>query len=172
MKLDLREIVGPRARVRRALSAESLTPPEGGQYRVSDIAALDLLVRKDGAKYRLAGRLDAGLDIECGRCLEPFRLAVGVDIDLLYLPATANSVDGDIRVEEPDLNTGYYRDDQIDLGQLVQEQFQLALPMKPLCGDDCRGLCVVCGGNRNRVTCQCAETWEDPRFAGLKRLLQ
>jgi uncharacterized protein len=73
-------------------------------------------------------------------------------------------------VEESDLNASYYRDDQIDLGQLVLEQFQLMLPMKPLCRDACRGLCAVCGGNRNIELCDCVETWEDPRLAVLKKL--
>ena len=42
----------------------------------------------------------------------------------------------------------------IDLGQLMQEQFYLAVPMKPLCREDCRGLCPVCGTNLNTGSCQ------------------
>ena len=53
----------------------------------------------------------------------------------------------------------------------MREQFQLGLPMKPLCRDECRGLCSVCGGNRNTTVCQCLEQWEDPRLAVLKSLL-
>jgi uncharacterized protein len=43
--------------------------------------------------------------------------------------------------------------------------------MKPLCREDCRGLCAVCGANLNRGDCGCAPTWEDPRLAPLKALI-
>jgi uncharacterized protein len=52
----------------------------------------------------------------------------------------------------------------------MQEQFYLSLPMKPLCAEDCKGLCPVCGTNLNRGTCQCQRSWDDPRFAALKNL--
>jgi uncharacterized protein len=54
---------------------------------------------------------------------------------------------------------------------MLREQFQLALPMKPLCTEGCRGLCPECGANLNRTRCDCAPMWEDPRLAPLKGLL-
>ena len=171
MNLDLRQIKGPRDRIRRNFQGAELSPGGVDQYTVADTAILDLEVRKDGTKYRVVGRLDAMLELECCRCLEPFRRGVGVAVDLMYLPASENTRDGEVQIEESDLRTAFYVDSQIDLGQLMHEQFQLALPMKPLCGDDCRGLCAVCGGNRNKTACQCVEAWADPRLAVLKRLL-
>jgi uncharacterized protein len=53
---------------------------------------------------------------------------------------------------------------------MLREQFYLALPMKPLCRDECRGLCPSCGTNRNTGACTCAPVWEDPRLAPLKEL--
>ena len=72
-------------------------------------------------------------------------------------------------VEEDDLTTAFYRDGVLDIGDLLREQFQLALPMKPLCSEACRGLCPQCGANLNRTECGCAPAWEDPRLAPLKR---
>ena len=171
MNLDLRAIAGPRDRVRRVFSGASLSRGGDDQYTVLDTATLDLDVRVDGRKYRVVGRLDAALELGCCRCLEAFRHVVGADVDVLYLPASDSTGDAEVRIEEEDLSTAFYRDDEIDLEQLIHEQFQLALPMKPLCRDGCMGLCSVCGGNRNRTTCQCVERWEDPRFAALKDLL-
>ena len=171
MNLDLRAIKSPRDRVRRVLPGASLNQGGGDQYRVADTVTLDLDVRKDGSTYRVVGRLDATLELGCSRCLEPCRVVVGVGVDLLYLPALEDTGEAEVRIEESDLTSAFYQDDQIDLVQLMHEQFQLALPMKPLCGDDCLGLCTVCGGNRNTTTCQCVECWEDPRFAALKNLL-
>jgi len=91
-------------------------------------------------------------------------------IDVRYLPASELSTEDEREVAEGDLDTGYYRDDQIDLNELLREQFYLALPMKPLCRDTCAGLCSLCGTNLNTGTCQCTSQWEDPRLAPLKEL--
>ena len=72
----------------------------------------------------------------------------------------------EIEVAEEDINTAFYRDGEIDLGELIHEQFYLTLPMKPLCREDCKGLCPVCGANWNQTTCACERRWEDPRLAG------
>ncbi len=59
----------------------------------------------------------------------------------------------------------------IDLGQMIEEQFYLALPMKPLCHADCKGLCANCGTNLNVAACDCQVRWEDPRLAVLKAFI-
>ena len=78
---------------------------------------------------------------------------------------------GDSEIAEEDLSIAFYRDFQIDLLQLVHEQCRLALPMKPLCRDACRGLCPVCGTNLNERTCNCETAWRDPRLAALEALV-
>ena len=171
MKLELREITEQRVRIKRDLPPTMLGLDGLSQYRVVDTVSLALQVSKDGSKYWLAGQIDALLEIECGRCLDMFEFKVKIGIDLLYLPLSDNK-DGDVRVEEADLRAAYYRDEQIDLAQLVMEQFQLAIPMKPLCRGGCQGLCVMCGGNKNVESCQCVESWEDPRLSGLKNLFE
>jgi uncharacterized protein len=70
------------------------------------------------------------------------------------------------------LTTAFYENDVIDLGQLMREQFYLSLPMKPLCRDDCRGLCAVCGENLNLADPRDHrhEMPGDPRWAKLREL--
>jgi uncharacterized protein len=99
-------------------------------------------------------------------------MPVEAALDLRYFPATELSSEEDREVKEEDLETSYYRDDHVDLNELLREQFYLALPMKPLCRDDCRGLCPECGANRNTDACACEPAWEDPRLAPLKRLVK
>jgi len=131
---------------------------------------LEFDIHKDKDKFRLIGHLRTELELPCSRCLEPYQFAVDADFDQRYLPASAASTDPDREVQEDDLETSYYSDDQIDLGELMREQFYLALPMKPLCRDDCRGLCPQCGTNLNTGTCDCSPVWEDPRLAALKAI--
>jgi uncharacterized protein len=138
---------------------------------VVELVDLSFTVHKDHARYRLVGRLSTTLEQACSRCLEPFRHSVDASFDIRYLPQTDNTGADEREVEEDDLSDAFYRDEQIDLRQLMEEQFYLALPMKPLCRVDCKGLCPNCGTNLNDATCECEIRWEDPRLAGLKALI-
>jgi uncharacterized protein len=96
---------------------------------------------------------------------------VDVAFDLLFLPApTASAVDAEQEIGDDDIGVSFYQDDEIDLGELLREQFYLALPMKPLCREDCQGLCPVCGTNRNTAPCDCKTDWVDPRMEALRNL--
>ena len=156
-------------RLDRKISPESLAFADE-DFRLVGPVELTGDIRKDAQKVRLTGHLRATLECTCGRCLEPFPVAVDTTFDLLFLPAAVNTGDDDQEVEADDLGVSFYKDDVIDLRQLIREQFYLALPMKPLCRDDCKGLCPVCGINRNREVCSCDSAWVDPRFDALRKL--
>jgi uncharacterized protein len=126
--------------------------------------------RQEAGRYRVAGRLTGEIELTCSRCLEPFTMPVVADFDLRYVPRTENAGEGEKEVEEDDLATAFYENDAIDLSHLVMEQFQLAVPMKPLCVEACKGLCPQCGTNLNTGSCDCSQKWDDPRFAALKSM--
>ena len=130
--------------------------------------AVELAVTPDGADVVVQGHLTATAPQTCGRCLESFpaRVDVGVDLRLVPRPATGDSVE----LAADDLDVDFYTDDQVDLNRLIETETTLALPMKPLCQEDCRGLCPACGGNRNLVACGCGERAIDPRLAPLRDL--
>jgi uncharacterized protein len=128
-------------------------------------------VHKDRDRYHLVGRVQTTLELNCSRCLEPFRQPVDAGFDIRYLPQSENTGADEAEIEEDDLTDAFYRDEQIDLRQLMEEQFYLALPMKPLHSEDCKGLCPNCGTNLNETTCDCQVRWEDPRLAGLKAFI-
>ena len=139
------------------------------EYKVAGPVHLAVDVHKDGEAYRVIGRVATRLQLECGRCLEPFQIAVDQPFELRYVPEPAPTVEGEEReVAEDDLTTAFYTEDSLNLGDLMHEQFVLALPMKPLCAETCKGLCVHCGTNLNNDTCACAPQWTDPRLAVLK----
>jgi len=167
--LDLTRYRRPLDRFARTFQPQEVGD-EGGAYRVASPVELAFDIHKDRDRFRLVGTVTATLDLSCSRCLEQFPLMVDAAFDLRYLPASAMSSDPEREVADEDLDLGYYRDDRIDLNELLREQFYLALPMKPLCRDDCRGFCPRCGANLNTAPCSCATTWEDPRLAALKAL--
>jgi DUF177 domain-containing protein len=169
MLLDLKGIARDQDRVERHWPPSAFEPvPE--DFRIAGNVDLTFDVRRKGDEYRLSGELRAPLELACSRCLEPFSLSVDGPFDLHYLPQALNSGEDESEIAEDDLTTAFYREHAIDLGQLVREQCYLALPMKPLCRADCKGLCPVCGTNLNAGACSCDRSWTDPRLAGLKAL--
>jgi uncharacterized protein len=171
MLFDLRQIHGERAHIERTFEPAVFDPPDP-DYRVKAPVRLSMDVEKAGSDtFRVTGRVLTQLELECGRCVEPFELPVNSTFELRYVPQTENSGEGEREIAEDDLTTTFYRDGVLDVTDLLREQFQLVLPMKPLCREDCKGLCPECGTNLNRGTCDCAPRWEDPRLAALKGLL-
>jgi uncharacterized protein len=171
MLLDLSQMRGARDRLQRAYAPSAFESADE-DYRIAQPVKLAFDVYKNRAECRLVGRMSTALELQCGRCLEPFTLPVDAAFDLLYLPHTENVGEGEVEIEEDDLDTAFYRDEVIDLGQLMKEQFYLVLPMKPLCQEACRGLCPHCGTNLNQSSCTCVSTWVDPRLEGLRSLVR
>lgn len=173
MRLDLSHIRQPESAFLRQYEPSAFAEQDE-DYRVVAPVALAFTIHKDQDRFRLVGSVATALELRCSRCLEPFTLPVDSAFDLRYLPegTAAPDVDTDDgELADDDTAATFYRDETIDLGDLVREQFYLALPMKPLCRPDCKGLCPQCGTNLNTDTCQCQPRWEDPRLAGLKALI-
>ncbi len=183
MLLELSKIQSPRERFDFTYPPSALDTTDD-EFDVVEPMRLELEVQKAGSasrrghqdgmqgdRLRLAGHARTTLEVICGRCLEPYRIPIDAAFDLSYIPQTDNTGEGEREIQDDDLSTAYYKAEGIDLSELLREQFYLALPMKPLCSEDCKGLCPQCGTNLNRETCDCKPTWEDPRLAGLKALL-
>ena len=168
--LDLSQVRSARQHFQRAYDPTALGPA-AEDYRLVGPVTLAFDIFKSNREFRLTGRLQAAIELPCGRCLEPFAIAIDEPFDLMYLPHSANTGQGEIEIEEDDLETAYYSDEVIDLGHMMHEQFYLALPMKPLCTEACRGLCPQCGINLNHGRCDCAPAWTDPRLEVLRGLI-
>ena len=169
MQLDLTRYRQPLNRFARTFQPEEVAD-EGDAYRIVTPSDLAFEIHKDKDRFRLVGTVAAELELPCSRCLEPFRLPIASSFDARYLPMSEASADVEREMDDEDLETSYYRNDAIDLNELLREQFYLALPMKPLCGEACRGLCAQCGTNLNAGTCDCQPVWDDPRLSVLKGL--
>jgi uncharacterized protein len=167
LSLNLNKIRTAQERFEQVYTAEQFG--QEADFRVVEPISLTFDIFKDKEQFRLVGRVKTTLELSCGRCLEPFALPVDQTFDLRYQPHAQNTGEGEREIEEDDLTTAFYENDEIDLGQLMREQFYLALPMKPLCAADCKGLCPVCGTNLNRGTCVCSRSWVDPRLEALKQ---
>ena len=170
MQLSLRSLQSASEHFEKQYEPSLFPWNEGDALRVVSEARLSFDVhRQEPARYRVVGRLTAKIELTCSRCLEPFTFPVSTDFDLRYVPRTENVGEGETEVKEDDLATAFYSDDQIDLAQLITEQLHLALPMKALCVEACKGLCPQCGTNLNTASCDCSQRWTDPRLEALKQ---
>jgi uncharacterized protein len=172
MLLDLSKHHGRREHFERTFQP-SVFEPQDEDYRVVVPVELSMDIERAGpGTFRVRGRAVTTLQLDCSRCLDEFAMPVDIRFELRYVPQTeAKEGETEREIDEDDLTTSVYRDGTLDVVEMLREQFQLALPMKPLCAQSCRGLCPECGANLNRAECGCQPTWEDPRLAPLKGLL-
>ncbi len=115
------------------------------------------------------GRLDATASLCCSRCLEPFEQRIRSDFRLILVPEAAELAGGTDDVAEEDVALFYTREGKADVDEIATEQIYLNLPLKPICREDCKGLCSSCGANLNSSPCDCVEETVDPRLAPLLR---
>jgi uncharacterized protein len=132
-----------------------------------------------GADVLLEGRVTGEVELPCGRCLRRYRAPVREPFRLVLEPAGARvpadpegaaalSNDGLYLGDEPE--TGWFRGQEVQLDRFIGEVVSLALPMQPLCGEACKGLCPRCGVDRNVESCNCAEARPESPFAVLRKL--
>ena len=122
------------------------------------------------ADIRLQGRFAGSFEVPCARCVEPVRIPLAADYDLIFRPVAADSDSAERSITAQETEIGYYQRDSLVLEDVLREQVLLSLPVRTLCKPDCKGLCPRCGVDRNSQTCTCDEGPSDPRWQALAGL--
>ncbi|HXX28577.1 MAG TPA: DUF177 domain-containing protein [Terriglobales bacterium] len=117
---------------------------------------------------RLKGELSASLEIACARCLAPVVQNVERDFDLLYRPLGADAGQEEVSFSVAEAEIGYYEGTGLLLEDVLREQVLLAVPLKAICRQDCKGLCPQCGADLNLAQCACQQPVGDRRWSVLK----
>lgn len=137
------------------------------EYRVEGPFEVEVSYYRAGTDLFFSGKLSAHVRAICARCAEEFDSPSRREFRFVLAPQVVGEKgSGDLSAEDLEFST--YTGDEVELSPLIREQLLLALPTKPLCRDDCRGLCPVCGANRNLTACQCSTAVPDPRLAVLR----
>lgn len=132
------------------------------------------LVREHHGKHelindiRIAGDFSTRVELACARCVEPIAQDVANKFDLLYRPQGADAGREELSVTAAEAEVSYYQGEGLVLEDVLREQILLALPLRVVCKEECKGLCPHCGKNLNFEQCNCAEPLEDPRWSALK----
>jgi len=164
--------------VAREAADEMVTGDQAG-YRARGPLHVEALLEKIERRVRVDAHGKAELSVPCGRCLEPVAIDLPMEFELTLVPEDENRDEERGQTEHPGPTTGSFdpRDAEeevysgkvIDLDPLVREQLVLSLPAYPVCREDCKGLCPVCGANLNERECGCDRRVPDPRWAGLEK---
>jgi uncharacterized protein len=114
------------------------------------------LLPHTGGEIRVKGRVEATLETEFDRCLGRATFQIDAPFDLFYRPVdTSVEPDEEVAIDEGEAEMGFYELPGLVLEDILREQVLLQLPMQRTCKEDCRGICTVCGANRNETDCKC-----------------
>ena len=127
-------------------------------------------VVKAGDEMLLDGTLHGAFSLSCSRCLKEFVQPFEFAVSATYVQTTEtqpgargeNSLEDNARIA--------FFGDEIDLISGIREDLMLNIPLKPLCKENCRGLCFQCGADLNEEECRCTRETADPRLAGLRSI--
>ncbi len=151
------------------ISVENL-PENGGKFNlyfnkedihvpeIGDNIQATIYIKKNGNLYAVSGKLEYDLNLTCSRCLEPFTTHKKSDFQFEFKKMVTYGT-SEIYAREIDKIEDEYliKNNLIDFEPLFHDQIILSIPMKPLCSEDCRGLCPICGTNLNNSTCEHVE---------------
>ncbi len=124
-------------------------------------------------EIRVQGSLKVTMEATCDRCLEVARLPIESKFDLFYCDAAqvAKQHGGEeVKIDEGEAEIAFYEDGGLELEDILREQVLLSMPMQRICSELCKGICLVCGQNRNLTNCTCHAKPGDDRWEALKNL--
>ena len=166
MEIELRGLKEGINRLRRSISPESLDL-EGSDLRCTSVIQADLTLTKNEPIYSIKGSLSGSVRLLCARCLTEFEIELSAPLERIVHRkdklALAGGASDEITFIAPEAIS-------VDLSDEVREALLLALPIKPLCSEDCLGLCPSCGKNLNEGECTCLQEHTDARWNKLLAL--
>ena len=121
-------------------------------------------------EIRIQGDLRVDIEGIWDRCTEAAVYPVNSHFDLVYVPSEKSAAGGEDEVDEAGLEVGYYDGNGVQLSDVFREAILLDLPMRMVCSEDCKGICPVCGENKNQTDCGCRPVAADDRWSKLKML--
>jgi uncharacterized protein len=130
-----------------------------------------LHVSQCGQEIILSGSIETTFSLQCSRCLAEFDLPVRVDPHVVIRRPDADNFDEAADGADEEVYAFFIEGEEIDPGDVLIQELLLELPMKPLCHEDCPGLCVQCGAPKGSAECTCEVARPvDPRWEALAKL--
>ena len=153
-----------------------ITPAELDRDEIAKIGPVSITANAEkgvlAGEYIVDGTAKFTGDLNCSRCLDPYPIANSSTFHVRFRPrpeAVSDDENEEVEIaDSEELDVEFYKEREIPLRDLAVEQVQLSIPMKPLCDENCLGLCPNCGANRSRESCNCETSVADERWAALR----
>lgn len=168
MIIDLASVGKNPKPIELAFGPEEINLDEGTRLTTKAVFTGD--ISRDGSKTHVRGYIEAEVETDCFRCLDPVPKAIDIEFEDIFVDAVDEPKDDEIELGEDELDISLITGDEIDMADVVREQVILATTETVYCKEDCKGLCPKCGGNRNLIDCKCDDNEIDPRWSALKNL--
>ncbi|HEX8961317.1 MAG TPA: DUF177 domain-containing protein [Geobacteraceae bacterium] len=131
---------------------------------------LQLAVSREYDHIRAEGKVETRTRLVCSRCLAEYEADIVSPFTIFYLRSTGAPRDEEVELAEQDLVSVSYEGDEIDFTDEIAEQVLVEIPFKPLCREECKGLCSQCGTDLNMAECGCSSQQANLKFSALKNL--
>ncbi|MGB6065059.1 MAG: DUF177 domain-containing protein [Desulfomonilaceae bacterium] len=152
------------------LSPALETIPESTGISIDPHIKGHVRISVSGDDIFLVGRVTALVHLQCSRCLTDFDVDKDTDINLVIRRGGTEPSVGEER-EPPEADAVLSKGSEMDPGELIVQEVLLNVPMKPLCREDCQGLCPKCGALKGSKECTCSDAGsEDSRWKALARI--
>ncbi|WP_353683343.1 DUF177 domain-containing protein [Thermodesulfovibrio sp. 3907-1M] len=158
-------------------------PDEGVEIEIEETPKIDgvkitqafkaiLRIEKKGVEVFVKGIVSGEVELQCSRCLREYTMPIKTLVEVTYHPIEELNKEELMELKRDEMDIDFYRDGLIDTADIIRDQILLNIPMKPLCSENCKGLCPVCGTDLNESECGCVVKEIDPRMAVLQTLLR
>jgi uncharacterized protein len=135
---------------------------------LAEVVAADFVLTHEDRDLHIDGSVDTAVRCRCARCTSEFLRPVSAHFDLSYVPQPKGRKEKDeIELKYEEMDVAFYDGVRLDVDLMVAEQVELALPMKFVCREECKGLCYRCGRDLNEGPCGCGSEGPDPRLSAL-----
>ena len=147
---------------------ELVNASESGECRFLAPIGITISVVREFDHVRATGTVTTRICLTCSRCLVEYEHDLESKFTLFYLPTAGVPLDEEVELNEQDLISVALEGDEIDFTHEIAEQVLLEIPFKPLCKENCQGLCAHCGIDLNGNVCKCSAEQKPLTFGMLK----
>jgi len=166
MKIEVFEIP------EEGLNIELEETPKIDGVKITEPFKAVLRIEKNGQEVFVKGVVSGEVELQCSRCLKDYKMPIRSLIELSYHPVEELNKEELVELKRDEMEVDFYREGLIDTEDIIRDQILLSIPMKPLCSEDCKGICPFCGTDLNEFNCGCVVKEIDPRMAVLQSLLR
>ena len=166
---DIKDKVRDLSAVEEVANYPALTAlQESGECIFLAPLRLQLNVAREYDHIRAEGEVETRVRLACSRCLTEYETEIVSPFTIFYIPSAGGTQDEEVELAEQDLISVPFNGDEIDFTDEIAEQVLMEIPLKPLCKEECRGLCPNCGTDLNLADCSCSRTTVNLKLSALQ----